>query len=202
MANVGNKLLYLRKEKKIERSVAAEYFGISEEELEQIELYNGDYDAALLIKSCKLYDTSVFFLLAEKDNIAVFKTPSEDYIKYEDTIRCFDELINSVRKDFNLIRKPDCCKGPSSDYFAWRILSSEYCLKGYVTMLDINKMKFLQDGDIVVAIALKKPVYGIFRVTEEGVYISPVNNPMQRINPKAKGVRLIGLVKHLDITVN
>lgn len=202
MANVGNKLLYLRKEKNIERSTAAEYFGISEEELQEIELYNGDYDAALLIRSCKLYDTSIFFLLADNETVTVFKTPPEDYIKYDDTIKCFDKLVNTQRKDLNFIRKPDCCKGPASDYFAWRVLSSEYCLKGYVTMLDINKIDYLRDGDIVVAVALKKPVYGFFRVTDEGVYISPVNNPQQRINPKAKGVRMFGLVKHLDITVN
>ena len=202
MANVGSKLLYLRKRKNIERSDAAEYFGMSESELEQIELYNGDYDIALLVKSCKLYDTSIFFLLAENEKVSVFKTPPEDYIKYEDTIKCVDDLRNFKRKDLNFIKKPDNCKGPSSDYFAWRILSSDYCLKGYVTMKDIRSMDYLRDGDIIVAIVLQKPVYGIFKVTEDGIYIHPINDPKRELNLKAKGARIIGLVKHLDITVS
>ena len=203
MANVGKRLLFIRKSRNIERSEAATYFGITEDELKDIELYNADYDIALVLKSCKLYNTSIAFLLDENEKIYHHKSPSEDdYRKYEDNIICTDNLRNFKKKEVNFVKKPDNCKGPNSDYFVWRILESEYCLKGYVTIQNTNSLESLRVGDVIVAIVKQKPVYGVFAMIGDDIFIRPITAPHKHLSLKAKGAKIMGLVKHLDITVS
>ena len=203
MPLVGNRLLAIRRSRNIERCDAAEYFGITEDELKDIELHNSDYDIDLLLKSCDLYKTTITFLLDENDKKYHLKTPTEDdYGKFEDNILCVDKLKNPLKKDCNYIKKPANCNGPSSDYYAWRILSSDYCLNGYVTMHRIEKLDALHEGDIIVAIVLQKPVYGTFTIIEDKIFIRPINNPKKCLSLTAKGSKIMGLVKRLDITVS
>lgn len=199
MAEVGNRLLSLRTMRGIERKDAAQKLGISENELKEIELFKADYDMSLLLKCCDLYKTTVAAILDENEKGYSLRTPKEeDYNKFEDTILCTDVLLNPLKKNTTRIKKPARCTGPSSDYYAWRILSSEYCLNGYIILKQVDS---LQEGDIIVAIVKQKPVYGFFRVIEGDKYINPVNSPKNKFKLSAKGVKVVGLVKYLDINV-
>lgn len=202
LVSIGKRLIALRNDKKIDRSEAAEYFGITEDELLDIEIYNADYDIDLLLKSCDLYNVSLAFLLDENEDICTYKSLDEDdYGKYEDYIVCVDNLRNVKKSDVNYIKKPDDCKGESSNYFAWRVLSTDYCLKGYITLHRIEKLEALYEGDIIVAIIKQKPVYGFFTIYEGGICIRPLSEPGKHLSLKARGSKVIGVVKHLEVTV-
>lgn len=198
MPEVGKRLLSIRTMRGIERNDAAQKLGVSEEELREIELFKADYDIGLLLKCCDLYKTSVAALLDENEKTYPLKTPKEDYNKFEDKIICTDVLLNTLKKNISYIKKPARCTGPSKNYCAWRILSSEYCLSGYVVFEIVNE---LREGDIILAVVKQKPVYGFFRVIEGDKYINPVNSPKNKFKLSAKGVKIAGRVKHLDINV-
>ncbi len=201
MSDIGNKMHFLRRDLKISREDAAQSLGISADELAEIEMSNGDYYYPQLLRSCQLYNTYIYFLLDDNSsNSIVFKDPTrDDYVKFEETITCVTNLRNTLKRDVSLIRKPECCNKPNGRYYGWKIIDSEYCFKGIIVLEDADKYA---EDDIIVAIIRQKPVYGKFKAQNGQFFIQPITDKKKRLSLTAKGSKVMGIVKHLDIQVN
>ena len=201
MSDVGKRLHFLRHDLNISRETAGKYLGISAEEVAEIELYNGDYYYPQLLRICKLYKTSIHFLLDDNSsNVLIFKDPTrDDYYKFDELITCVTNLRNPLKRDMSTIKRPACCNKPGARYYGWKILDSEFCFKGIVVLEDVDE---LSNDDIIVAIIKQKPVYGKFKAENGGFFISPITNEKRRLSLTAKGSRVMGLVKYLEVEVN
>ena len=201
MSFVGNKLHYLRHNLNISREEAGEIMRVSAEELAEIEIYSGDYYYPELLRICKLYQTTIIFLLDDNSrNVLVFNDPSKDeYFKFDEMITCVSNLRNPLRKDFSYIKRPACCNKPGARYYGWKILDTEFCFKGTIVLEDVDEYA---NDDIMVAIVKQKPVYGRFKAENGGLFIAPINDPKKRLSLTAKGSRVMGLVKYPEAEVN
>ena len=201
MSDIGNRLHYLRHDLKIDREEAGKFLGVTADELEEIEIHNGDYYYPQLLRSCELYHKSIYFMLDDGSNkTLVFKDPTrEDYLKFDETITCTTNLRNTLKRDVTLIKRPDCCNKPNTRYYGWKIIDSKYCFKGVIVLEDAEE--FAQD-DIIIAIIRQKPVYGKFKAESGKFFIAPITDEKKRLSLTAKGSKVMGIVKHLDIDVN
>jgi hypothetical protein len=201
MSKVGKKMQFLRYDLKIDMEDASKFIGATSEELAEIEMADGDYYYPQLLRCCELYKTNIYFMLDDNsDKTLIFREPtSEDYLKFEESITCVTNLRNPLKRDLSRIKRPECCNKPNARYYGWKILDTKYCFKGVIVLEDAEE--FAQD-DIIIAIIRQKPVYGKFKAENGKFFIAPITDEKKRLSLTAKGSKVMGIVKHLDIEVN
>ena len=201
MSVIGNKILVIRQMLKINREDASEKIGVTPDELKQIEINDADYYYPQMIRCSELFKKSIYYMLDDNsDNSLIFRTPTRDeYFKFDETITCVTNLRNPLKRDITLIKRPECCNKPNARYYGWKVVGNEYCFSGVIVLEDVDE--FAED-DIIVAIVKQKPVYGKFKAENGKFFIAPITNEKRRLSLTAKGSKVMGIVKHLDIQVN
>ena len=80
----------------------------------------------------------------------------------------------------------------------WIIPKNDFCKEGCII---IELVGAYEDGDKVLYMARNKHMIGIFKIEDNKTYIIPLNDTSKRVNARARGVKLRGIVKEIRLVV-
>lgn len=153
-------------------------------------------DPITVVRMTALYNVDITTILKGLKECSVVTFNQADNLRTS-AIPAFKSLMDLTAEVNVMVKCPEEY-AYTDRCVAWIIPKNDFCREGCII---IELVTAYTDGDKVLYMAKNKHMIGIYKIKNSIPYIIPLNDTSKRVNPRARGVKLRGIIKEIILKV-